>query len=236
MRVVLVCGLLASLAAPVGKAGSALAQDGATPSGEKPVAPSAASSAPVPTPAQLFEQAITARQVADFARRQRDPYAMLTAAKMLSQVPMTDSAVTPAGNGADAGFSAAGLFAEAKALARDDQQLLLQIRLAQSSGRGVTASAFGKGLVRRVLDVDPRNAYRFSVTAKGGEPLRIGAIGDVGTNMYIRLTDAAGRQLCLDDNADYAPVCAVTPRASGNYQVSIGNKSAARSRTVILSN
>jgi len=137
---------------------------------------------------------------------------------------------------ADAAFSPAALFAEAKALARDDQALLLQIRLAQSAGRGVMASAFGKGLVRRVLDVDGRNAYRFSVTAKGGEPLRIGAIGDIGTNMYIRLTDASGRQLCMDDNADYAPVCAVTPRSSGNYQVSVGNKSAAKSRTVVLSN
>lgn len=192
-----------------------------------PVAPPAA-------PADPFAQAIAARQVADFARRERDPHAMLTAARMLQQVPMTDGA-TPAQG--DAAFSPDALFAEAKALARDDQALLLQIRLAQSaSGRGVVASAFGKGLVRRVLDVNPRNAYRFSVTAKGGEPLRIGAIGDIGTNMYIRLVDASGKQLCLDDNADYAPVCAVTPRASGQYRVDIGNKSAARSRTVILSN
>lgn len=224
---VLISGLVSGLMAATG----AMAQEGA--------APAAAAPTPAPpTGAQLFEQAITARQVADYARRQRDPYAMLTAAKMLAQVPMTDGPAGGDGAAAagDGGFSAAALFAEAKALARDDQQLLLQIRMAQSSGRGVTASAFGKGLVRRVLDVNPRNAYRFNVTAKGGEPLRIGAIGDVGTSMYIRLTDASGKQLCLDDNADYAPVCAVTPRASGNYQVSIGNKSAARSRTVILSN
>ena len=50
------------------------------------------------------------------------------------------------------------------------------------------------------------------------------------------LLDASGKQLCLDDNADYAPVCAVTPRASGEYRIDIGNKSAAKSRTVILSN
>jgi hypothetical protein len=191
---------------------------------------------PTPTtaPADAFAQAIAARQVADFARREKDPYAMLTAARMLAQVPVMENA--GAESTGDAAFSPAALFAEAKAMARDDQQLLLQIRLAQSSGRGVMASAFGKGLVRRVLDVNPRNAYRFNLTAKGGEPLRIGAIGDMGTSMYIRLTDMSGKQLCLDDNADYAPVCAVTPRASGNYRVDIGNKSAARSRTVVLSN
>ncbi|CCW18033.1 hypothetical protein EBBID32_23830 [Sphingobium indicum BiD32] len=195
--------------------------------------------APVATPAAVkpadpFAQAIAARQVADFARRESDPYAMLAAARMLKQVPMSDGEVPAEG---DAAFSPDALFAEAKALARDDQALLLQIRLAQSAaGRGVTASAFGKGLVRRVQDVGARNAYRFTVTAKGGEPLRIGAIGDIGTSMYIRLLDASGRQLCLDDNADYAPVCAVTPRASGQYRIDIGNKSAAKSRTVILSN
>lgn len=206
-----------------------LAQSGAMAQQAAPVAQPAAVK-----PADPFAQAIAARQVADFARREGDPYAMLTAARMLKQVPMSDS---EAAAGDEAAFSPDALFAEAKALARDDQALLLQIRLSQSaSGRGVMASAFGKGLVRRVQDVNPRNAYRFTVTAKGGEPLRIGAIGDIGTSMYIRLLDASGKQLCLDDNADYAPVCAVTPRASGEYRIDIGNKSAAKSRTVILSN
>ncbi|MEJ7927070.1 hypothetical protein WG908_09915 [Sphingobium sp. AN641] len=193
--------------------------------------------APRPNPAPLdpFAQAIAARQVAEFARHERDPRAMLTAARMLQQIPVTDSADTAVGT--QAAFSSAALFAEAKDLAKGDAALLMQIQVAQSTAsRGVMTSAFGKGLVRRVLDVNPRNAYRFNVTAKGGEPLRIGAIGDIGTNMYIRLTDTSGRQLCLDDNADYAPVCAVTPRVSGSYRVDIGNKSAARSRTVVLSN
>lgn len=228
-RIILVASLMAGFAA--GSPASSVAQTQTAPMA--PAAPAQAA-APVPGSADLFAQAIAARQVADFARRERDPYAMLTAARMLKQVPVTEGEGSMSG---EAGFSPDGLFAEAKALARDDQPLLLQIRLSQSaSGRGVMASAFGKGLVRRVLDVNPRNAYRFNVTAKGGEPLRIGAIGDIGTSMYIRLTDVSGKQLCLDDNADYAPVCAVTPRASGNYRVDIGNKSTSRSRTVILSN
>lgn len=194
----------------------------------------AGSNGPAPTAApDPFAQAMAARQVADFARRERDAHAMLTAARMLQQIPVADNGAPASG---EAAFTPDALFAEAKALARDDQALLLQIRLAQSAGRGVVASAFGKGLVRRVLDVSPRNSYRFTVTAKGGEPLRIGAIGDMGTNMYIRLVDSTGKQLCLDDNADYAPVCAVKPKTSGEFRVDIGNKSAARSRTVVLSN
>ena len=114
-----------------------------------PVAPPAPSPAATPAaPADPFAQAIAARQVADFARRERDPHAMLTAARMLQQVPISEEKAQ-----GDAPFSPEALFAEAKALARDDQNLLLQIRMAQSSGRGVVASAFGKGLVRRVLDL-----------------------------------------------------------------------------------
>lgn len=212
-------------------AGAMMGMGGPVVAQEQVPAPASVPTAPPAAPADPFAQAIAARQVADFARRERDPHAMLTAARMLQQVPMSEDKAQ-----GDASFSPEALFAEAKALARDDQGLLLQIRMAQSSGRGVVASAFGKGLVRRVLDVDPRNAYRFTVTAKGGEPLRIGAIGDIGTNMYIRLLDASGKQICLDDNKDYAPVCAVTPRASGQYRVDIGNRSTARSRTVVLSN
>lgn len=192
----------------------------------------AAAPAPAPAPADAFAQAVAARQVADFARRERDPHAMLTAARMLQQISFSDSE-----SPADAAFTPAGLFAEAKTLARDDQQLLTQIGVAQStSSRGVISSALGRGLVRSVQEVGGRGAYRFSVKAKGGEPLRIGAIGDIGTSLYIRMLDSAGKTVCLDDNGDYAPVCAITPRAAGDYRVDIVNKSAAKSRTVILSN
>lgn len=212
-------------------AGVAVAQT-ASPPVETP-APVAASAAPAAPPVDAFAQAIAARQVADFARREHDPYAMLTAARMLQQIPVTDSA-TPT---TDAAFTPAGLFDEAKLMAKGDAQLLMQINIAQStSSRGVLSSAFGRGLLRLVQEVGGKAAYRFNIKAKGGEPLRIGAIGDIGTALYIRLLDAAGKVVCLDDNADYAPVCAVTPRTAGNYRVDIVNKSAARSRTVILSN
>jgi len=104
------------------------------------------------------------------------------------------------------------------------------------SPRGVTASAFGQGLVRSVQTMAPRGAYQFSVTARGGEKLRIGAIGDVGTSLLMRLVDGKGKIVCLDDQNDYAPVCQLTPGASAQYKVDLMNKSPAASRAVILSN
>lgn len=196
-------------------------------------APEAAATATAAlAPADPFAQAVAARTVAEYARRQKDPVAMMTAARMLGEIPFAGADAA-----ADAAFTPAGLFAEAKALAKGDTMLLAQIRVAESTAtRGVSSSAFGRGLVRNVQVVNPRGAYQFAVNAKGGETLRIGAIGDVGTNLTMRLKDASGRTVCLDDQGDYAPVCQLKPKAAGNYQVEITNRSPARSRTVILSN
>ncbi|MGJ3627539.1 hypothetical protein AB5I41_12230 [Sphingomonas sp. MMS24-JH45] len=137
------------------------------------------------------------------------------------------------------GATPAGLFAEARALAGSNAQVVAQVDNSPNARRAAAAcaaSAFGKGLVRSVQTVDPRGAYRFAVTAAGGSPLRVGAIGDVGTALVMRVQDAGGRTVCLDDNADYAPVCQLTPKSNAQYRIDILNKSAARSRAAILSN
>lgn len=202
----------------------ALAQGTVSPAA-RPASTSTASTA------DPFAQAMAARSVAEFARRQKDPAAMLTAARMLQEIPGMGS------DGGAATFSTAGLFNEARTLAKGDTMLLAQIRVAESTGsRGVSSSAFGAGLVRVVQAVNGRGAYQFTVNAKANEPLRIGAIGDVGTSLLMKLQDPSGHTVCLDDHGDYAPVCQVKPNAPGRYRVDIQNKSAQTSRAVILSN
>ncbi len=178
-----------------------------------------------------FAQAMTARAVADYARRTKDPAAMLTAARMLAEVPVSGPA------DADAPFTPAALFSEARTFASGDAKLLQQIRVAESSGhRGVLSSNLGNGLVRSVQLVNPLATYQFRLTAKGGDLLRIGVIGDLGTNLVLRVTDNRGKVACLDDQGDYAPVCQTRPSSNGEYRVDVINKSSAKSRTVILSN
>ena len=186
--------------------------------------------------AAAFDQAITANKVAEFGRREHDPHALLIAARMLQEVPFVDQG--PSADAAEAAaFSPEGLFAEAKAMASGDPQLLTEINLAQSSGsRGVVSSAFGRGLVRNVEAVAARSTYAFVLKASGGDLLRIGAIGDVGAKMVIRLLDQSGKVVCVDDNADYAPVCAASPRVTSLFRVEIQNHSASPTRAVILSN
>ena len=199
--------------------------------------PVADAPAKIALPADPFAQVIAARSVADFARRNKDARAMIVAARMLKEVPMQDDRQGTPADADAAAFSPQGLFAEATKLARGDVNLLKQVEIAESnSKRGVFSSPFGKGLVRSVQNVSPRSTYRFDLNAVGGQPLRIGAIGDIGTSMSMRLVDGGGRVVCADDRNDYAPVCATTPRAAGAYRVELLNRSAIASRTVILSN
>ena len=191
-----------------------------------------------PPAADPFSQVIAARSVAEFARRQRDPQAMIIAARMLQEVPFEDKASDKGlSEASPPAFSPTGLFAEAKTLAKNDASLLMQINFAQStSSRGVVSSAFGKGLLRMVQDVAARTTYRFALRATGGQLLRVGAIGDVGTAMLLRIVDAAGRVVCTDNPGNYAPVCSTTPAVAGSYQVEVINRSGVKSRAVILSN
>lgn len=212
-----------------------------------PVATLSAQAPTVTTPAQAaqaaepdyFAQALAARQVADFARRNRDGAAMLVAARMLHDIPESQPAPSRSGiaDDVDPAFSPRRLLEEARSLAGNDTTLLTQIRVMESeASRGVVASAFGRGLVRSVRALSPRAAYQFTVTARGGEPLRIGAIGDVGTALMMRLIDSRGRVVCIDDQNDYASVCQLVPGSAAEYRVDLLNKSAATSRAVILSN
>lgn len=233
-RVTTYGSLLAVMLAALPGTASAQSEQAAAVTTAAPVAQAADSSA-AGAIADPFGQALAARAVADYARRNRDASAMLVAVKLLDEIPIASGAADP--SAVEATFTPRGLLAEARSLAGTDAILLTQIRVMESqSPRGVTASAFGQGLVRSVQTMAPRGAYQFSVTAKGGEKLRIGAIGDVGTSLLMRLVDGKGKVVCLDDQNDYAPVCQLTPGASAQYKVDLMNKSPSASRAVILSN
>lgn len=201
-------------------------------------AASAAPAATVKPAADPFEQVIAARGVADFARRRNSAQAMLVAARMVQEVRFVDKpgegSLAAAGTG-PAPFSADALFDEAAALAKGDDALQTQIRVARNGGRGVISSAFGAGLVRVVRDVGARAAYAFDVQAKPGELLRIGAIGDTTTKMALRLRDKRGALVC-DQSGDYAPVCSFRPAAGTALRVEVLNQGDAPTKAVILSN
>ena len=171
---------------------------------------------------------VLARDVADFARAHRDWVAMAAAARILQDVPVRDEG----GETAVAAFTPKGLMAEAKELAPPELRDTLRL---PPSTRGVLKSAFGTGLVRVIQEVAARGGFAFPLTARAGEPMKVGAIGDAGRRMAIRVT-SAGKVLCLDDRGDYAPVCVLHPLQPTEVRVEVLNHSEASTRAVILSN
>ncbi len=182
-----------------------------------------AAQAAAPATRDPFEQMMAAQGVADFGRRTKDPQALIVAARMLQEIPVTDGAAGAPAEAATAGaFTAEGLFAEAGALAGSDPVLLAQIRLAQSSGRGVLSSAFGRGLVRIVHDVAARASYTFPIKARGGERLRVGAIGGSKSRMVMRMRDSRAAASCAPTTAATTRRCA---RSIRRPPATIGSRS-----------
>ena len=72
--------------------------------------------------------------------------------------------------------------------------------------------------------------------ARGGEILRVAAIGDGDTNIDLVVRDARGAVVCRDGFGDHYPVCTVSPRAGGQMQVDVVNRGDVWTKVQVLSN
>jgi hypothetical protein len=90
--------------------------------------------------------------------------------------------------------------------------------------------------VLTVKSLQARESWAFAVEARGGEILRVAAIGDGDTNIDLTVRDARGAVVCRDGFGDHYPVCTVSPRAGGQMQVDIVNRGAVWTRVQVLSN
>ena len=109
-------------------------------------------------------------------------------------------------------------------------------RLRDPLTRGVRSSAFGTGPVLTVKSLRARERWAFDVEARGGEILRVAAIGDGDTNIDLTVRDARGAVICRDGFGDHYPVCTVSPRAGGQMQVDIVNRGDVWTKVQVLSN
>ena len=156
------------------------------------------------------------------------------AARLLAEVPLRQAG----GDGEEAPFlTATSLLDEAAALAGDNTGLIDAIdRLRDPLMRGVRSSAFGSGPVLMVKSLQARERWAFDVEARGGEILRVAAIGDGDTNIDLTVRDARGVVVCRDGFGDHYPVCTVSPRFGGKMRVDIINRGEVWTKVQVLSN
>ena len=191
---------------------------------------------PVQTPAARgVTQVLTAAELAEWGRDRGDPGALIMAARLLAEVPLRQAD----GEGeAEAPFlTAASLLDEAAAMAGDNTSLIDAIdRLRDPLTRGVRSSTFGAGPVLTVKSLRARERWAFEVEARGGEILRVAAIGDGDTTIDLVIRDARGDVVCRDGFGDHYPVCTVSPRAGGRMQIDIVNRGEVWTKVQVLSN
>ena len=175
-------------------------------------------------------QAVTAAELAQWGREHRDPGALIMAARLLADAPVRAGGDAPI-------LTPDALLDEAAGFAQGSQAVLDAVaRLKAAGTRGVLSSPFGRGPVFTVKQIEPRETYWFEVQAKGGEVLRVAAIGDGDTNIDLTVRDAAGTLVCRDGFGDHYPVCTTHPRVDGRMRVDIVNRGDVWTRVQILSN
>ena len=85
-------------------------------------------------------------------------------------------------------------------------------------------------------EIKARETYWFEVEAKGGEVLRVAAIGDGDTDIDMTVHDDHGALVCQDGFGDHYPVCTVSRRQPGKMRIDIVNRGAVWTKVQILSN
>lgn len=191
-----------------------------------------ADDAPMMTPeARGVAQVVTAAELAAWGRERGDAGALIMAARLLAEVPVRQ------GEGAPPTLTPARLLDEAAALSMGDQPLMDAIdRLREPVLRGVRSSPFGAGPVFTVKQLRARENWAFEVDARGGEVLRVAAIGDGDTDIDLTIRDPRGAVVCRDGYGDHYPVCTVSPRAGGKMRVDIVNRGDVWTSIQVLSN
>ena len=198
---------------------------------ETPVDPVAAGT--VISPEALgVAQMVTAAEVAAWGRAHRDPGALIMAARILGEVPMRSG--EPAGEAAI--LTPDTLLDEAEAYADGGQGVLDAIARLRETKRGVRSSPFGQGPIFMVRQIRARETWGFDVEARGGEVLRVAAIGDGDTNIDMSVRDADGAVVCRDGFGDHYPVCTVARARAGKMRIDIVNRGAIWTKVQVLSN
>jgi hypothetical protein len=181
--------------------------------------------------ARGVSQAITAAELAAWGRARGDAGALIMAARLLKEVPLRP------GEGAAAAFlTPDALLDQALALAPNNAGVAQAVAHVRGGTRGVRTSPFGRGPIVTVKEIQARETYGFEVEARGGEVLRVAAIGDGDTDIDLAIRDADGRVVCRDGFGDHYPVCTVARPQTGAMRIDIVNRGEVWTKVQILSN
>lgn len=193
---------------------------------------------PATESSKAVDQLALGYRLADYARTTKDARAMLVAAKMVAAVTVkegTDKGKIEGkgkGTGEAKMAKAADLYAEAKQLANGDAETLAAIDEAQQeASRGAVGGAIG---LTQYVPGGTTWTVRFS--ARGGEPLVVGARRDSATPVDLKVYDENGNLVCQDMSHNVTLYCRVNPIWTGPFSVQAINHGDSGTGMALLTN
>lgn len=212
-----------------------------------PAVPSIAGDAPTPPPppppnsdpakrgssprTEAVVQAMLADQVARFADRGKDVMAMITAARLLSQVSPRPTKIdmrsegkprTADGKGAAPGSrdtTVNGLLARAKKYAgvrNDLNGIVDEVAKSPTRGKDDGPARVAQRIGDHVTDV-------YTTTFRANEPVVVGVTGDGLSDLDLTVDDDNGIRICTSAGAGDDEMCRWTPRRNGAFRIRVRN-------------
>jgi len=178
-----------------------------------------------------------ALQLAAHARRDRDPQAMLVAARMMLTSGTRPAALRDGTLQAEPGADpvAAGWAREAIVLAGDDPALREQAEdIIAMRPRGVLRSTLGAGPLRYVRRVSANETVQIGIRTERQSAARVAAIGDGDARIGLHVT-AAGGMICESAARTTHSLCAWQAQAD-RHQLVLVNAGPLDSDVMLLSN
>ncbi|NLH80019.1 MAG: hypothetical protein GX458_04125 [Phyllobacteriaceae bacterium] len=180
--------------------------------------------------APLGDLALSAR-LAEWARAERDPLALIVAAEIRRGVGVTPIARTPDASGetsaeASGGVSETtvdGLLAEAVAVAKNDPTIVaLAEDLRGGATKGLVQGAGASRATLRPTGTDWYRGLRFEGSRYAETMVELSAAGDVLVSVW----DQAGNLVCRDPNPSRVAYCGWVPAQTALFDVKVENRSA----------
>lgn len=225
LKTILMAGSVALLMA--GSAGAQTNAAAAAPADEK-------------QPITAVQKLMTAAQLAAYGREAKDPYALLSAARIELAVGASQADFKPAAaakiaaaatdtkparedsaDHADDDHKSHGLalLDEAQALARGDKTILAAIETTRSMGsRGATC-----GCKQGVYEIDGSSRHTFNIGFRGGEPAEVLIVGDGYADLDVKVFNGSGQLVASDTRSDTWAGVRWHPSYTSQYTIQVDN-------------
>ena len=164
----------------------------------------------------------------------QDPLTVLTAARILRGLTLTDEARTP-----DPAPKAAAT------LAPLDPQTMIATAQRLDAGQNYSdltdqiaheVPPQPKALRATAATLAPGASEVWTLTFFGGDYAELAILGDGKSNLDLLVTDAKDNQICVDKGSSDTAFCGFTPRENGDFKVAVTNSGTAPETYALLTN